>query len=72
MRLLHKTSASKSNLMEYIVEYLSMKVNRLELNYIKLHKELKAVTQKPVFKQYDFTRPSVQTQCPGYPGHWVE
>lgn len=56
MRLLHKTSASKSNLMEYIVEYLSMKVNRLELNYIKLHKELKAVTQKPVFKQSDLTR----------------
>lgn len=60
MRLLHKTSASKSNLelakappQEYIVEYLSIKVNRLELNYIKLYRELKAVTQKPVFKQSD-------------------
>jgi len=59
MRLLHKTSASKSHLElapEYIVEYLSMKVNRLELNYIKLYRELKAVTQKPVFKQSDLTR----------------
>lgn len=64
IRLLHKTSASKSNLElaaplrgeEYIVEYLSMKVNRLELNYIKLYRELKAVTQKPVFKQSDLTR----------------
>ena len=46
---------------EYIVEYLSMKVNRLELNSIKLCKELKAVwlrasQQKPVFKQSDLTR----------------
>lgn len=60
MRLLHKTSASKSNLEpggpEYIVEYLSMKVNRLELNSIKLCRELKAVTQKPIFKQSDLTR----------------
>lgn len=56
MGLLHKRSSSKSSLMEFIVENLTMKVNRLELNCIKLHKELKSVTLKPKFKQSDLTR----------------
>lgn len=56
MKLLHKRSNNKSSLIEFIVEHLAVRVKILELNCIKLQKELNSVTQKSEFKQSDSTR----------------
>lgn len=55
MILLYKRSNNRLSLSEFIVEYLLMKVNKLELNFTKLQKELNSI-KKSELKQLDFTR----------------